>query len=321
MGRIIGMAGDSLSALKGNELKEAIAQSGGRTIAGEVVAFKLPIIDGVTNCELVAKSGCDIVHLNHYDVDKPVIGGMVNNSAYQEVLRNSGLTIESETSFEGPLSDYLGHFGYGRTIQEVKKVCSRVFGLSLELSDAPDMPQGRKAVPSTVEKAIEQGANYLAMIANSDFDISIVVRKLQAIKKEFGNDAVVLVGRMPWGALYRDRENFLNREEIQMLVEAGADIIMLPAPNTVIGANLETIGNLALFAKKQGALVEISIGTSQESSSTDVIERLALDMKSIDGDIYQIGDGGWGGIAPVENISCFAEAIKGKRHTIKRMIL
>jgi hypothetical protein len=63
----------------------------------------------------------------------------------------------------------------------------------------------------------------------------------------------------------------------------------------------------------------VTIGTSQESADEGTVRRLALDGRLTGADIYQIGDGGYGGMAIPENILAFATAIKGKRHAYRRM--
>lgn len=319
MRRIISALGDQLSNLKGKELIETILQSGGRTVAGEVVAFKQPIVDGITNIEIVAKNGCDIVHINHYDVDCPVIGGLENDSEELSVFKKRGLYVDRDLKFEEPFCDYFNNLGLGRKISDLKQQCKRVYGLSLELSDDPKIPNGRKAIPETVNKAILHGFNYIAIIANSQIGIDEMKNKIKSIKDVYGNEVAILAGRMPWGSIYNNRLNFLTKEEIAKLLEVGVDIIMLPIPNTVIGSDIETIKELTDYVKKNNGVVELTIGTSQESASVKVIEELVVNAKATNADIFQIGDGGYGGIAPLENIRAFSYAIKGERHTIKRM--
>ncbi|CRH92985.1 Uncharacterised protein [Chlamydia trachomatis] len=62
-----------------------------------------------------------------------------------------------------------------------------------------------------------------------------------------------------------------------------------------------------------------AIGTSQESSDQEVVKQIALRNKICGVDIQHIGDAGFGGLAPVENIFALSQAIRGLRHTISRM--
>ena len=57
----------------------------------------------------------------------------------------------------------------------------------------------------------------------------------------------------------------------------------------------------------------------QEGSNSQVIEQIALMSKMAGADIQHIGDAGYGGIALPENIMALSVAIRGKRHTYRRM--
>ena len=65
-----------------------------------------------------------------------------------------------------------------------------------------------------------------------------------------------------------------------------------------------------------GGLVLSAIGISQESSDKDVIKDIAIRNKICGVDIQHIGDAGYGGVAPVENIFAMSNAIRGMRHTV-----
>lgn len=62
--------------------------------------------------------------------------------------------------------------------------------------------------------------------------------------------------------------------------------------------------------------VIFSIGTSQESSDEDTIKQMAIRNKICGVDIQHIGDAGYSGLAPVENIFALSKAIRGNRHSI-----
>ena len=62
-----------------------------------------------------------------------------------------------------------------------------------------------------------------------------------------------------------------------------------------------------------------AIGTSQESSDPDTIKQIAIQNKICGVDIQHIGDAGYAGLAPVENIFALSKAIRGMRHTASMM--
>ena len=74
--RLLDLAPRALERLRGAELVEAIGASEGRTIAAETITATGPLLDRVSNPELVAAFGADIIVLNLYDVDHPRIAGM-----------------------------------------------------------------------------------------------------------------------------------------------------------------------------------------------------------------------------------------------------
>lgn len=64
-----------------------------------------------------------------------------------------------------------------------------------------------------------------------------------------------------------------------------------------------------------------TIGTSQEGADEDTIRQIALMCKMAGTDIHHIGDSGYMGMALPENITAYSVAIRGKRHTYRRMAM
>ena len=114
-------------------------------------------------------------------------------------------------------------------------------------------------------------------------------------------------------------ENIMTEQDIASFVEAGADIILLPAPGTVPGITQEYAQRLITCAHQHGALTITSIGTSQEGADTDTIRRIALMCKMAGTDIHHIGDTGVPGMALPQNIMAYSIAIRGERHTYHKM--
>ena len=81
----------------------------------------------------------------------------------------------------------------------------------------------------------------------------------------------------------------------------------------------EELVEIVKVAHANDALVLSAIGTSQEGSSREVIEQIAIRNKVAGVDIQHIGDAGYGGLATVENIYALSVAIRGVRHTVARM--
>ena len=108
---------------------------------------------------------------------------------------------------------------------------------------------------------------------------------------------------------------------VDRFAEAGADIILLPAPGTVPGVTTPFVREMVEQAHSLGRLAMTSIGTSQEGADVDTIRRIALECKMAGADIHHLGDSGYTGIAAPENITAYSIAVRGLRHTYRRMSL
>jgi len=134
--------------------------------------------------------------------------------------------------------------------------------------------------------------------------------------------ALVKAGKMSWGGVFQTKsEQFITSEEIEKMAKAGADVVVVPAPGTVPGLTIELVRNWVKIIHKYSLLAEVTIGTSQEGADEDVIRRFAIDSKMTGADIFQIGDGVYSGTSLPENVMAFANAIKGRRHTLRRAAL
>ena len=107
-----------------------------------------------------------------------------------------------------------------------------------------------------------------------------------------------------------------DADVVKGFIDAGADIILVPAVGTVPGFDDEELKTIVKSAHHHGALVLSAIGTSQESSDEDTVKQIAIRNKVCGVDIQHIGDAGYAGLAPVENIFAMSKAIRGIRHTV-----
>ena len=63
---------------------------------------------------------------------------------------------------------------------------------------------------------------------------------------------------------------------IESFIEAGADVILVPAVGTVPGFDESELKEVVKLAHSKGALVLSAIGTSQESSDEDTIKQIEM---------------------------------------------
>lgn len=62
--------------MNGQELKQSIRASEGRTIVSEVIGSFTPYYPSVTNAELASVFGADMILLNFFDVFRPSMEGL-----------------------------------------------------------------------------------------------------------------------------------------------------------------------------------------------------------------------------------------------------
>ena len=148
---------------------------------------------------------------------------------------------------------------------------------------------------------------------------------IRGVVKETHPDLIIAVDALAArkmhasGIIGEGGENIITKEDIRQFAEAGADIILLPAPGTVPGITTEYVRKLISYAHSLKKLTITSIGTSQEGADTDTIKRIALECKMAGTDIHHIGDSGYVGMALPENIMAYGTVIRGIRHQYHRM--
>lgn len=285
-----------------DDLLESIRKSEGRVLACETIGTVQPMLGNVTNAEFVASMGADILLLNMFDVQKPAINGLP----------------ECEPK---------------NVVRMLKKLTGRPIGINLEPVEEGEegetdplwkMSAGRRATVENALRAKELGVDFILLTGNPGMGVSnpAIVRTLRQFKEAVGDSIVLAAGKMhAAGVLSEAAENIMTEQDVASFVEAGAEIILLPAPGTVPGITVEYARSLVTCAHKLGALTITAIGTSQEGADTDTIKRLALMCKMTGTDIHHLGDAGYAGMSLPENIMAYSVAVRGIRHTYHRMAI
>ncbi len=297
--RILDCKASDLAGYSARELIEAMAASEGRVLMGECIGITQPLLTDITNAEVVASMGADILLLNMFDVQNPVIQAL-------------------------PAVDK------SETVREIKRLTGRIVGINLEpvaggVQDNRElwqMTEGRRATAQNAVLAVEMGVDMILLTGNPGNGISnpAIVDSLREIKNAVGDKVILAAGKMhAAGVLTEAAQEIISKEDIRVFREAGADVILLPAPGTVPGITVEYVRELVGYAHKLGALTITAIGTSQEGSDKDTIRQIALWCKMTGTDIHHIGDSGYVGMALPENIMSYSIAIRGIRHAYHRM--
>ena len=76
MKRFLDCTASDFEKMNKAELLEAISASEGRLLVCETIGTMQPMLGDVTNAEFVASMGADIILLNIFDVNKPVVQGL-----------------------------------------------------------------------------------------------------------------------------------------------------------------------------------------------------------------------------------------------------
>lgn len=297
--RLIDTTARELVSYNKQELLTSIADSEGRTLAAETIGTVTPMLVDITNAEFVTSLGADLIMLNVFDVNEPVIQGLPQVPP-EEVVR------------------------------EVKRLTGRMVAINLEpaaikngeQSSVWNLTKGRQATPENAKKAADMGVDMIVLTGNPGVGVEndAILQALSQLKEAVGDRVILTAGKMhASGILSEAGEKILTENEVESFVDAGADVILLPAPGTVPGISMEYAAKLIKRAHEKGALAMTTIGTSQEGADEDTIRQIALMCKMAGADIHHIGDSGYMGMALPENIMAYSVAIRGKRHTYRRM--
>ena len=298
MKRFLDCCFSDMEAMNKKELLESLEASEGRVLIAECSLCHDSLLPPISNAEISAAFGADILLLNMFDVNHPRIDG-IQGADDSEVIR------------------------------ELKRLSGRLIGVNLEPVDprAETMGQieaiceGRQASVDTALKAKALGIDFILLTGNPGTGVSnqTIIETLKMMKEAVGDEVVLMAGKMhAAGSKSEAGENIITKDTIRAFVEAGADVILIPAPGTVPGITLNYVKDMIAYAHSLDALTLTSIGTSQEGSEEATIRDIALMCKMCGTDLHHVGDAGFAPVVP-ESIMAYSIAIRGKRHTYARM--
>lgn len=303
MKRMISASYSEIATMTAQELKQSIKASEGRVIITETVVRTMPQAGDITNAEVAAAFGADMILLNGFDCFRPYVFGM---PGLQEELY-----FDPNAEIENP-------------IPLLKKLVGRPIGINLEpvpeqvdtMSEQVKISQGRTSSVATIKKAEEMGIDFICFTGNPGTGVTNleIAKAVKKAKEHFSG--LIIAGKMHSAG---SDEPVVTKEAIQSYAEAGADILLLPSVGTIQGFLESDLIEAVKFAKANDLLTLSAIGTSQESARPETLRQMAITNKTCGVDIQHIGDAGYGGMAPAENIYEMSIAIRGMRHTLNRM--
>lgn len=291
MKRLLSCQASEILAMNGKELKQAILASEGRTILTETTVMNGCMLGNITNAEVASAFGSDMILLNGFDCFNPVIPGLPETDEPIKLLRElSGRPIGANLE---PVDDNVEM-----------------------MSDKVEIAEGRKATVATFKEAEKLGLQFICLTGNPGTGVTnkMIAKAIREAKENYSG--LIIAGKMHAAGV---DEPVVDIPTIKEFIAAGADVILMPAVNTVPGLSEAEVTEACRYIKSQGALSLSAIGTSQEGADEATIREIALLNKRCGIDIQHIGDAGFCGIALPENIMTLSLAIRGKRHTYHRI--
>ena len=256
--RLLDCTASELSRFTSRELLGSIAGCEGRVLACETIGVTPPLLGDVTNAEYAAALSADILLLNMFDVQAPVLQALPETAPQD-------------------------------TVRELKRLTGRVIAVNLEpvdpdVADAANggtlwqMTPGRMATAENARLAAEMGVSMVLLTGNPGNGVcnDALLSSLRDIKREVGERLILAAGKMhASGVPGEGGSQILTETDIDAFADAGADIILMPAPGTVPGITLETAHALIEHAHRRGCLAMTAIGTSQEGADVETVRRIA----------------------------------------------
>lgn len=225
--RILDLNASDLKNMTKADKLQSIKASEGRTMVSEIITIATPLLYNISNVELASAFGADILILNFYDVNKPELNGLPINHG------------------EG-------------VIEECKRLTGRLVGVNLEpvdmdtkiIDEREFLPRGRIASLENVAKIIEQGADMVVLTGNPKTGVTNqeIINSIRKINEKYGDKIIIMAGKMhSAGSGNEIGSKLITKEIVTEFIQAGADIILLPAPGTVPGMTVDYIRQLVEY--------------------------------------------------------------------------
>jgi hypothetical protein len=293
--RLLDATPHDFAQMDGAALQASIRAADGRTLAVEVICTVDPPVEGITQGELAAAMGADVIVLDRYDPLRPRIAG----------------APENDRSDRAPLAAY-------------KHLLGRPLGINLIVvgdSAGKDLG-GRTAQKPHIDLAVEQGVDCLFLYARPGMGGTLErqVETAAAVRRDHGR-RVLLIGVPTFSAAPPRTDDALTRycDSAARLVEAGCDGIGLPMPATKSGWTVDAAASIVDQVHRAGGLAWLFVTGSIEGAPQDVMFTLALTAKQIGADAVRLDEAGLSGMPVPENILAFSLAFRGRAHTFRRM--
>jgi hypothetical protein len=300
--------------LKPRELLDTIRASEGRTINAYVCPRSANYVEKVSNVELAASFGADMIFLEGYDPWDLQMPGLPSRGPKSDEEYRNTLQVQ---------------MGYGWTIRELKELVGRPIGTLLMIPEKGFDP----FIGGIFTKHIYTKEN-LEFIIQEGYDFVLIVclswdPMVDAVKEaaEVANGRIIIEAGLPHGpgVVFGDMppynlRNVTTPELVSRLAKAGADIVDIPSVGMVPGFTMDYVTEMAAAIHEGHSLVASCIAHSLEGADPYTIKRIAIDNKTCGADIFALAAGGVYESVPLpETLLDMSIAVKGRRHTYRRM--
>ncbi len=308
--RILSCTKSDFEKMTPMDLKLSIRLAEGRTIMAQSFnGMGNAMLGGVTNPELEAAFGADILLLNGYSLDEKSLLYGVKFFDHEEGMR-------------------ILH------VKDLKKLVNRPIGIYLEcVSSGTDnlyvneFGMGRTATEENFQKAVEEGADFIILGANPSMNAKVddIITATKLAGKTVKGKTLIFSGKWEDGVYEKVLGDPMAKkpakEFIDALMDAGADVIDFPAPGSRQGITVDMIRELVEYVhhKNVDTMTMSFIDGSVEGSDVDTIRILGIKSRETGADIHAIGDAGLAGCSLPENIYQLSLCVKGRRLTWERM--
>ncbi len=296
--------------MKRKDIIESIVSTEGRTLMCETIISTFPLLDGVSNPETAAAFSADMITLNTFNFESPFIFGYDDEDLSPlHGIKEYAISVAKKMEKNRHNDNY---------IKDFKKMVGRFIGVNLEpVPKGSSYPMGLRCSEENLRRVKELGFDYVVITANPKTGVTSegIYDGIKRARKILGEETLIIAGKMHGAGA----GNIYDVDTIKGFVSAGADIILLPSPGTIPGFTVELVKHFIDQIHTLGALAMTTIGTSQEGSSTSLMESMGQMAKMAGADIQHTGDAGGSGMTPPENILSLSIAIRGRRHTYRRM--
>ena len=286
--RLISANASEIKRMSKEELFQSIKASEGRVILSENVVVHPSVAGDITCAEMSKAYGADMILLNVFDVNQPIVV-----AAYEGQYTAETCVPNDEVVHR--LKELVG-LPIGMNVEPVDE--------NLDLaSTRVSIEPGRKASAATFKKANELGLDFILLTGNPGTGATndLIAKNVALAKKHF--DGIIIAGKMHSSGV---DEPVVSLKSAEQFIEAGADIVLVPAVGTVWGIDDQQVKEVVDFAHSKG------------SAQPEVIQAIGIRNKILGVDIQHIGDANMG-LVGIENIKELSDAIRGKRHTVARM--